>query len=430
MIAVTEHYAIIDYEGDGKARLYRVTTGGDSPSDIQVLRRDGKPDIEPIDFDPFASITPFIVTHRFFGKSVADLVIEIQRIKTSLQRALLDNAYLANNQRLEVAESHAHAKTLDDILDNRIGGVVRSRQPGGILPIPNQSIGDFVFPLIEYMDATREWRTGVTRQGQGLDPDALQNIGEQAVIRAQNSAMEKTKLIARIFAETGFKDLFWKIHATVRKNETSQPTARLRNKWVTVDPRQWRRRDDMTVSVGLGGGSKTEQLVFWGQVLTFQKEAMEAQSGLTKPDQIYNSLKKFMELGGERAVDRYWTNPAENPPAPPPPTPEEQEVQGKLKIKQAEVQGNQQMQQVKLQADQQAQVAKLQGERAKMQAQHQLEQQRMQAEFQMKAQQMQAEFALKQRQMEMEMQLEREGMAIDAAVQVKTAPVRMGGAVG
>ena len=54
---------------------------------------------------PFAAMTPVIMTHRFFGRSVADLVMDIQRIKTSMLRGIADNVYLANNQRLEVAES-------------------------------------------------------------------------------------------------------------------------------------------------------------------------------------------------------------------------------------------------------------------------------------------------------------------------------------
>jgi hypothetical protein len=38
-----------------------------------------------------------------------------------------------------------HERTLDDLLVNRPGGIVRTKQPGGLNPIPNQPIGDFVF---------------------------------------------------------------------------------------------------------------------------------------------------------------------------------------------------------------------------------------------------------------------------------------------
>src|SRR5262249_33626459 len=119
LIRVTEHYIRMDYEGTdqpapaggtpsrerdgdpaaGEARLYRVTTAGEEG---EVLTRDGEPDIVPEDFIPFAAMTPVIVTHRFFGRSIADLVLDIQRIKTALLRGALDNLYLHNNPRVEV----------------------------------------------------------------------------------------------------------------------------------------------------------------------------------------------------------------------------------------------------------------------------------------------------------------------------------------
>ena len=226
----------MDYEGDGKPALYRVTTGGDEG---EVLKRDGEPDVIREDAIPFAAMTPVIVTHRFFGRSIADLVMDIQRIKTALLRALLDNAYLANNPRTEVAESHATETTLDDLLVSRPGGIVRTKMPGGLSVIQHPDIGGHVFPLLQYQDATREWRTGVSRQGQGVDPNALQNQVATIANQMFDAAQAKVKLIARIFAETGIRDLFSLLHA-VRKHGSQAQTVRLRNQWVTVDPRDWK----------------------------------------------------------------------------------------------------------------------------------------------------------------------------------------------
>ena len=46
MVRVTEHYIRMDYEGTGRACIYRVTTGGEGGS---ILKRDGKEDIERVD---------------------------------------------------------------------------------------------------------------------------------------------------------------------------------------------------------------------------------------------------------------------------------------------------------------------------------------------------------------------------------------------
>src|SRR4029079_4110489 len=80
------------------------------------------------DMVPFAAITPVIMPHRFWGKSVADLVMDIQRIKSVLVRGLLDNLYLRNNFRTEVAESFASDNTIDDLLVARPCGVVTNKK--------------------------------------------------------------------------------------------------------------------------------------------------------------------------------------------------------------------------------------------------------------------------------------------------------------
>jgi hypothetical protein len=229
-IKITEHYVRMDYEGNNKPALYRVTTGGDQG---EVLTRNGEPEIVQVDMPPFAAMTPVIVTHRFFGRSIADLVMDIQRIKTALLRAILDNAYLAVNPRVEVSEAHATETTLDDLLVSRPGGIVRTKMPGGVNWQTVPAIAGEIFPVLEYADATREWRTGVNRQAQGLDANALQNTSATAAMQVYNAAQARMKLIARVFAETGIRDLFALLHATIRRNGSQAATVRLRNQWVT-----------------------------------------------------------------------------------------------------------------------------------------------------------------------------------------------------
>src|SRR5207245_10748125 len=115
-------------------------------------------------------------------------------------------------------------------------------------------------PLLQYQAPTLQWRTGVSRQGQGVDPNALQNQDATIANQMFNAAQAKVNMIARIFAETGIRDLFSLLHALVRKHGSQAQIVRLRNQWVTVDPRDWKARNDMTIHVGLGTDSKSEQL--------------------------------------------------------------------------------------------------------------------------------------------------------------------------
>ncbi len=353
-IRVTEHYIRMDYEGSGKVKLYRVTTGSDQ---FEVLTRNGVPDVVEVDTMPFACMTPVIVTHRFFGRSIADLVVDIQKIKTALYRALLDNMYLANNQRIAVDTTTAHERTLDDLLVNRPGGIVRVKSPNTLFPLPSQSIGNFAFPLIEYVDTVKEMRTGVSLQSQGLNANALQNQSATAVNQAFTATQAKMKLIARIFAETGIRDLFYLLHATIRKNDRKQNTVRLRNKWVTVDPRNWKERDDLTITVGLGSGSKELQIAQLMQVLNVQKEMMMGGLPTVTPKNVYNTAAKLVEKVDLKNPEPYFTDP-DSPQGQQlvqqkqqQPNPDMAKVQGQLQIQAAQAQGDLAAQQARMQAD-------------------------------------------------------------------------------
>jgi hypothetical protein len=265
---------------------------------------------------PFAAMTPVIVTHRFFGRSIADLVMDIQRIKTALLRSILDNAYLAVNPRVEVSEAHATETTLDDLLVSRPGGIVRTKMPGGVNWQTVPAIASEIFPVLEYADATREWRTGVNRQAQGLDANALQNTSATAAMQVYNAAQARMKLIARIFAETGIRDLFSLLHAVIRRNGAQAATVRLRNQWVTVDPRDWKERNDLTINVGLGTGGKSERLAHVMAVINLQKEALAGGlTNLVSVQNLYNSAAEVVKLVDLKNVDQFFTDPKDAKPA-------------------------------------------------------------------------------------------------------------------
>ncbi len=348
-IKITEHYVRMDYEGNNKPALYRVTTGGDQG---EVLKRDGELEIVQVDMVPFAAMTPVIVSHRFFGRSIADLVMDIQRIKTALIRSILDNAYLAVNPRVEVSEAHATETTLDDLLVSRPGGIVRTKMPGGVNWQTVPAIAGEIFPVLEYADATREWRTGVNRQAQGLDANALQNTSATAAVQVYNAAQARMKLIARIFAETGIRDLFSLLHATIRKHGAEAATVRLRNQWVTVDPRDWKQRNDLTINVGLGTGGKSERLAHVMAVINLQKEALAGGlTNLVSVQNLYNSAAEVVKLVDLKTVDQFFTDPKTQAPPQPQPDPKLMQIQTQAQLDAQQAQGQLALQERKAQRD-------------------------------------------------------------------------------
>ena len=296
-VKITEHYVRLDYEGKGRPCLYQVVTGGDQG---EVLRKDGRPAVTPFDAIPFAATTPVPMTHRFFGRSIADLVMPTQREKTALKRSGLDNLYLSNNPRVEVAEANAGPNTLDDLLVSRPGGVIRVKTAGGVnwQTVPNISAS--IFPMLQFLDAELESRTGLTKQAQGIDANALQNQSATAVAQAFSASQMRVKLIARIIAE-GVRDIFSLMHATIRKHGQQPQTVRLRNAWIDVDPRGWKTRDDMTINVGLGTGGKAQQFAQTMAIANVQKELVAAgKINLVGDRELFNTAAELTRIMGHK----------------------------------------------------------------------------------------------------------------------------------
>ena len=143
-----ESFLKTDFNGDGIAELRKVCTVGD-----KVLQND------EIDSIPFVSITPVKIPHKFFGLSVADLVMDLQLMKSTLKRNLMDNMYNQNFGRYAVIEGQAN---LDDLLTQRPGGVVRVKAPGAVTRLDTPTLEPYSFEMLKYIDGIRESRAGVT----------------------------------------------------------------------------------------------------------------------------------------------------------------------------------------------------------------------------------------------------------------------------
>jgi hypothetical protein len=351
IVKVTEHYIRMDYEGNGRPCLYQVVTGGEQG---EVLRKDGKDCVTPFDAIPFAATCPIPQPHRFFGRSIADIVMPLQREKTALKRGILDNIYLHNNARTVVAETGASNNTLDDLLSSRIGGIVRAKTTDAIVPLQVQDVTTSIYPVLQYIDAELATRTGVSKQSQGIDANALQNQSATAVAQVFSASQMRTKLIARVIAE-GVKDIFSLLHATIRKHGQQAQTVRLRNQWVNIDPRQWRTRNDMTIHVGLGNGGKAQQFAQLMAIANFQKELiLGKRTNLVDDKKIYNLGEEIIKLTGHKNPDRFINDPNAKKPDGSPKYPAPQPAPDpKLQIEQIKQQGKQQEVQIKAQADQQ-----------------------------------------------------------------------------
>jgi hypothetical protein len=370
MVKVRECWIRFDANKDGKAELLHVLVVG-----TEILLQEDADEI------PIAAICPYPLPHRHIGRSVADEAIPYQEIKSFFWRNHIDSAALALHPRFAVSDR----VNLSDMLVSRPGGLVRTEgEPSGaIMPLTAPYNGNGI-QTIEFLSAAQENDTGVTRYNQGLDANSL-NKTATGISKIMSASQQRIELIARNFAETGVKRLFWLIHKTAKQNYTQPEVFRLRNSWVPVDPRSWKTRYDLTISVGLGTGDKDQQLMHLQTILLAQKEAM--QIGVATPQNIYHSLSKLTENAGFKDVENFWTDPRKQQPQPPQPDPE----------------------MLKLQADQQ-----------KAQADMQMQQQQAMFEAQMAQQKAKSDMLIEQQRLE----LEREKALLQAQTAIEVAKIK------
>lgn len=396
LIALNEEYIRVDYDGDGVAELRKVFRVHDT-----ILLN------EEVEESPFSLLCPVPMPHKVYGLSLADQVLDLQRISSVLWRQTLDNLYKSNNPRPVIPEGseRSDGSTLDSLADSAPGAAIYE----GRVPIRYESV-DFVadksFPMLEFVQQQQEERTGVSRAGQGLDTNALKKSGqmtatEMAMIQGGKNA--RVEMIARIFAETGVKRLFKSILKLVVRHQPKERMIRLRNTWVEVDPRGWNPDMDLQISVGLGVGDKTEQMAQASGVLdTMERVAASPFAALVNPEKVYNALKRFYHASGIKNVDEYLVDPAQMPEQQEQPDPEMVKVQQEAARDAAKLENERQTSAAKVELMREEAAAKLQLQREEAAAQQQLAREKAQFEAQMEVERQEREFELAERRMQMD----------------------------
>ena len=377
-IEVMEVYIKVDFDGDGIAELRKITYAG-----TEIL------DNEEADFVPFCSVCPIPMPHKFFGHSLADRAVDIQLIKSTVTRQILDNLYMTNSPRMGVVEGQVN---LDDLLTVTANGIVRMKNTQAIIPLTVPPTASQSFPLLEYLDSVQAKRTGVSDQMNGLNPDVLQNSTATAVAMMQNSAAGKVELIARVFAETGVKDLFQKILQLLCKYQDKERIVRLRGKYVSIDPREWTNGFDISINVGLGTGNKQEQMAMIAMVLSKQEEILKT-VGINNPlvslTNYRQTLGRFIEAAGFKDSNEFFLEI----------TPEQEQMMAQ------QSQQQQPQQDPAMEAYVAQMQAKMAADNAKAENDIQIAQVKAEAQIRLKQQEFEMTMALKKQEFEYEAQL-------------------------
>ena len=296
-VVVTEAYMKIDKEGTGKPLMYRFILGGSS---YKVLS------CELADEVPFAIFEVDPEPHAFFGSSLVDLVMDDQDAATSMLRGVLDNVALTNNPGLEIVDGQV---SVDDLLNNEIGRIVRVKQAGSIREQVVPFTAGSTLPALQYFDQLVDNKTGISKASQGLNADVLQSASATAIAATMQGAAGQAEVIARNLAEGGMRRLFKLIAHCIINNADKEEIIRLNNEFVEVDPRSWNADADMIVNVGIGTGQQAEKSAVLRETLQMQMSVWQqygAQNGLVTMTNVRNTLADLLGSVGLRNTDRYY----------------------------------------------------------------------------------------------------------------------------
>ncbi len=308
----------VDFDGDGIAELRRICTIG--PNYYPVSN-------EPADEKRFAVFCPYPEPHAMLGGSVADRTMDMQKINSSVLRAILDGGAAAAFPRTVYVEGQA---SVADIMNTAIGAPIRERTLNSVRQLETPFTAEKLLPVLQFGQEVIERRTGRNKGTAGLDADALQSTDKDAVKAVLDGGQEQIELMARVFAEGTLKPLFRGIGRLLQQKQPRAKVVRLRGSWVAVDPKSWDDAMDVTVNIALGS-TFVEKKVSTLMAVAADQENLLMQLGLANPatslPKFLNTRAKILSLQGIKDFTNYYNPlPPDWQPPPPPPTPQDPQV--------------------------------------------------------------------------------------------------------
>lgn len=294
-IFLTECYQYIDVDGDGIAELWKI---------FKVKGR--ILDKERADDHPFAVAVPIPIPHQAIGTCIGEKALDSQYLHSTLLRQGLNNIYQSNYGRYATSD----VVDLDALLTPRNGGVVEVEtkgQPvvGHIVPLQHMPVVGEIMQMIEYQQAQREIRTGVTRYNQGLDTESL-NKTATGFVGIKDMSEQRLEMTARIISGA-VKRIFELIVKLAVDHRIKPEDVGLMAS--DIDPASWNKRLKCRIDVGIGSGDRKEQIANLFAVLQRQDMLKAEGSVLVDETARYNTLAKLVDAVGLKDPELYFNNP-------------------------------------------------------------------------------------------------------------------------
>jgi hypothetical protein len=293
-----------DYDKEGNKVPVKVVVLGNEVIDLEenAYRR-----------PPFCTLSSIRVPHRMAGLSISDLMYDLQRLHTSLQRAIMDNVYYQNNG---VNVVNPFRVNMDDVINRKEPGAtwrtLHDIDPSSaIFPVQPNPIAPQTMSMLDVVSKMKERRSGVNDYGQeGLSQQTL-NKTAAGMSQVMTQALERIEMIARLFAETGVRDLAEQL-IQLNIDYLDQETAvKINDAWTQISPEDIDGKFDVIVDVGVGTASK--EMKINQLIMMFQTLPVGMQSGAVTGENVYELYYAIYELMGYKIPDRFTSKPQMDP---------------------------------------------------------------------------------------------------------------------
>ncbi len=297
-VEVQDLYPLIDFDGDGIAERRHIMRSG-----CTILIN------EVFNHVPYAVMSSILMPHKAIGKSRAEITAPTARVKTAILRGVNDNIYAVNNPRI-AANINVN---MDDLLVIRPNGIIRTKDesnPGNnMFAVQVPYIGDKALQVVQYWDQSRAQTTGSLLASQGLNADEL---GKETATRfngVESASKGKVELVARVMAETGFRQLFEGVAWLDAQFQNTPVEIEILGAELSVNPADWRFKHHVVSKVGLGAGDEEKKLATMSALWVLHQQLQASGSPMTDEVKRFNILKNMVNASGEPEVGEFFNDP-------------------------------------------------------------------------------------------------------------------------
>lgn len=391
-----------DFDGDGVVELRRVKRVGNAILENEVVEK-----------SEIVMWSPIRVSHRAIGRSLADTLIDIQKIRTVLTRKAMDSLTQSLAPRTFINQSALNddPTILDRILDHEVGDVIPvSGDPNVLIKTDvTPDVSASAFQAIEYWDRRSEEASGVNRHAMGIQPQAITST-KGGIDMLQAAANSRVEQVAR-WGASGIEAILTKLLELIVENQDQPRIIKVAGKPLKADPRLWSDEMTITVDVGMAAESREKKMAYLNVIAAKQEAVLlnAPNNPMVKLKNLRNTYAKMTTVMGFKEPAEFFKEIPEGwePPAAGE-DPKVAEVKQKGELAHAELQGKQQLAQVEHQSRVQMQSAEIAGKQQVAQIELQGKQRMSEMDMQAKAQQAERDAQLQREIAQMKMELERQ----------------------